>query len=309
MDINLLPYGKDISQFVKFVLLLYSGVTKNDSDDLKRKNQEIVRLIQHSKKVKPDKLHVYDRLLDVLSSMSEIFSKSETLKDFSNEKFSVEEFLRNYAEEIFSDNKRKYNMRNLYDDKMIVSSRNNPEKKVLKYNPYKHEGRYEYFDKNGRKVIISPLGELTFRKDNYIDDRIVKYRIQKELETGELFENIVYSDISIFDMDDEEYKNAVLEELLSENNIALSDCDGYIGFIEKTLYHGVEKNKKVIDSEGYIYKVSDKYMLKYNKDALSAVIDYSLGKGINSERRDEKSDINSNSKKYNDKRDDNQLSR
>ena len=99
-------------------------------------------------------------------------------------------------------------------------------------------------------------------------------------------------------MDNPEYKYAVLSELLSYNNIELSNSEGYIGEIRNVPNDSekfeVESERE--NSRNYEYRVNDKYMLVYDSTDLDAVMRYrsrEMQQGRNS--KDEQRAISSDS--------------
>lgn len=75
-------------------------------------------------------------------------------------------------------------------------------------------------------------------------------------------------------MENMEYRAAVLEELLSRNNIELSNVGGYIGEIEKAPIDEKEfgKGKEKVMAGNYCYRITPDYMLIYRSAELDAVV-------------------------------------
>ena len=100
------------------------------------------------------------------------------------------------------------------------------------------------------------------------------YKVQKEQENGEFSEDYVYSNILIANMDEPEYREAVLDELLSDNNIGLSNSGGYVGEIALEPREGKDDKlytEKQKDGR-YTYRVSENYVLAYEEEAVTAAI-------------------------------------
>lgn len=274
-------YGTEISNLFDMFFNMYYSTLFSDKPNLIGKRREILYLLDRSKSTSPEKAEVYDKVEKIMDSIYQLLQKKEVVKQIKEGKIGKELFVKIYDEEILGDNKRSYYMRDLEDKKLLANSRNNSYDKMINYKDFKQRNEREYQDKDGKLVRILPLGELDFTKDNFLSDYVYKYRVQREIEQGRFVENIVYTDISIIDMDNEEYRAAVLDELLSQNNIALSDCEGYIGAIERSPQRAQndELGKESQDADGYEFRVSKNYVLRYRRDALSAVVAYSLGKG------------------------------
>ena len=88
-------------------------------------------------------------------------------------------------------------------------------------------------------------------------DYITKYRITKDDKEYEVYSTILAEDMKI----NEQYRKAVLEVLLGDNNVELSNCFGYVGTIS-------DKNA---DS---IYDIDDKYFLIASELEATVVSEY-----------------------------------
>ena len=77
-------------------------------------------------------------------------------------------------------------------------------------------------------------------------------------------------------MDDVQYRDAVLEELLSDDNILLSNCNGYIGEIELDPKEKEPEEQQLETSTRFKYRIDNKYIISYNSTPLTAVIEYGI---------------------------------
>ena len=100
------------------------------------------------------------------------------------------------------------------------------------------------------------------------------YEIIKKFPSGEEKSYTIFSNILISKMDEEEYRECVFNELLSDKNIALSNASGYIGQISDADDESIEIGKESIGRENYLYRINKKYALEFDAADLSAVILY-----------------------------------
>lgn len=272
----------EFENILKIVLNMYwSNIYCKTIPDIDTKHREAQKLINLFKRNDIEDNKIFERLTEILENMYNLINDEIIIKDIKSGKLKKQDFFRLYSEKIFGDNKREYNMRDLYSNNFIAKDKFNNLKSKVVFKKIKNDliCENEFKNSNGKSTRIFPLGDLIYEEFNGIVSNITKYRIQREINPGYFKEDIVYSSIIIPLMEiDEEYKKAVLEELLSENNIRLSNCNGYIGEIdkipEKEQSNNVNGEKKTFN--GYTYKVNAKYELFYDSAAVSAVVSYSL---------------------------------
>lgn len=137
------------------------------------------------------------------------------------------------------------------------------------------------FDYQEGKVILQEVGELEYSVEHEGKHRISRYKVSKEIEGKEPSEEYVFSHIDLYEMRENiQYREAVLGELLSDNNISKSNASGYIGELSDSI--GELERMKIgdeIDDGDYIYKTPHKskngqyYGLVYDAQDLSAVVE------------------------------------
>lgn len=215
---------------------------------------------------------------DILDKSYRLFSDEEFRRIVTENNLTSKQLVAQYEEDILGDNKRKYNMSDMFNESYIAKF-DNPKmgsfgRKVI----YKPEicKKHQFIDSKGYQVIIEEIGSLYMEQWSGLKTSIPKYRIQRQVGEKEWATSEIYSHIIIFDMDNPDYRSAVLEELLSERNITLSKANGYVGEIEQTqsTMRGKNAESESMISDMYFYKINDKYSLKYEPADLSAVILY-----------------------------------
>lgn len=262
----------------------YMGQVKRENFCNGNTSLQIYRLVISTieKKIKeePEKADYYNKMYEVAQKFFDLMNDPRVRDDIIKSNMKTPEFIKLYKEEILGKYKRQYDMSGLFRETYIKKADNTSQRemgKKLEYVPNSYK-RCCYKDKKGNKVTIEPIGKLYIKYWNGLETHVFKYRIQKQLQGNKYLIDEVYSNISIFDMDDPEYREAVLQELLSDNNISLSNSGGYIGEISETPEQlkgnnaNGEDEKMVVGS--YFYKINDRYSLKYDPEDLSSVMIY-----------------------------------
>lgn len=204
---------------------------------------------------------------------SQIVSKGVTKK-------TKTDFINTYSEILFSDHRRNYDMSELFDDKNIQTVRQGEvgiDGKRIVYQP--RTGLVNsYQDHDGGEVSIQQVGELDYVNANLgmIRDSLTHYKVSKRLEDTTVYEEEVFSNIKIIEMQDEGYREAVLQELLGRDNREFSNAGGYVGEIVKIPvgHENIKIDSEVMISGEYYYRINDRYMIKYVPAAVTAAVSY-----------------------------------
>ena len=287
-------YGIEVIKFIKLMISrFFEQIRNREIPEINRIYNEIRNaLIREIESNNGDmsfkERDKYLKKQKALDSLYQLLKKSEIIEEIKSAAIGQEIFFNKYAEDILGDNKRHYDMRELYDSNNIAKLNKNVEKNKIAYKSFKSSTESEFKDFRGRKIRILPLGELAYETKFGARESLTQYRIQKENDEGFFSEVNVFSEISIEMMRDDSYREAVLNELLSENNIALSNCEGYIGKIENrsTEQEGDKTSSERFNRDAYSYRVNKNNVLAFEKSDVSAVIDFKLGKGINLDYKD-----------------------
>lgn len=182
-----------------------------------------------------------------------------------------EELSERLAEIVLGDLKRKYNM----SDKCTVGSLKAGIPIRLK--TVSNGITATALDSLSTAITIQHIGTLeydTLSSNEYISQyRITKQTAPNDLKTYDVFS---YIDLNAF-KENEKYRNAVIENLLSDNNLEFSNANGYIGKINATSQSETQLNiGEQIDDEGYYrYQISSEYALEYDGEKIEAIRAYS----------------------------------
>lgn len=287
-------YGEKVISFIRSMINRFFELIQNREDPniLRSYSDEKTSLMREIDKTQKngsfEERNINMQKGKFLEVLYKLVQRQEIAKEIKSNSISEELFFIKYAEDILSDNKRSYNMSDLYNPDIIVGLTN----KKVGYKTFPSTTEYEFKDLKGRIIRITPKGELAYETITGVRSSLVKYRIQRETGEGKFSEFIVFSEIAINMMQDDAYREAVLNELLSANNIALSNCRGYIGKIENRA--GEDKQDmdctEKRDLHSYSYRVNARNVLVFDSEDVSAVIDYQLGRGINLDHRTNRSE-------------------
>lgn len=265
--------NEDIKKMMQFIFTIYVGKLKSGNQtDLNDNYAWLLTTLDNQEKGSPDKKETYDKMRGIIHSFHELVTRPEIGAEIRETGIKEEDFMRKYKEEIFGEPKRKYDMKDLYRDSLISTYNNDKRKEYI--TPHSKPIELEYKDRRGRTVKLSNVAELQYSEWNGTKTNLSMYKVQKEQENGEFSEDYVYSNILIANMDEPEYREAVLDELLSDNNIGLSNSGGYVGEIALEPREGkgdklyTEKQK----AGRYTYRVSENYVLAYEEEAVTAAI-------------------------------------
>ncbi len=272
----------NIERFVNYLVLLYFGQVRRENFYEEKAYDNIyntvINQIQKRKEKEPDKAEDYIKMNEVVNKFYELMKDENIGREIKNNNIKATDFIKRYGD-ILGIKKREYDMSKLFNKEYIATIQDKKmgeTRKALVYEEKKVPLK-EIIDNDGNKVTIEQSGILYTKQWNGVSSYIKKYRITRQTGENEYVANDVYSNITIEQLEDPKYKDAVLQELISSNNIALSNAKGYIGEVIKTP-QGMEEvpieGEKMLEDGSYIYKINDKYSLYYDVAELSAVMLY-----------------------------------
>ena len=213
-------------------------------------------------------------MYEIADAFNKLATDPSVKDEMLRKRMQLPSFVSKYKETILGDKKRKYDMSDMFncDFIMKVDKKNTGESGRKLVYIEKVRTPHTYTNKHGQKIVIQEMGKLCMQEWNGVKGDISKYKIRKQIANDEYEDTEVYSNISIFDMQNEKYKDAVLNELLGNRNIMLSNANGYIGEITET----PNNMRKCCLHESniggrYFYNMGE-FSLMYNPTDLSAVM-------------------------------------
>ena len=271
----------EINKLLIFLVNTYfSRINNLDNNKISQLKAAFHSFVDNTENKEPHNAELCNKKRLVIDSFFEFMKKPEIIEKIKTYGIDKRRFIEKYGREILGDTfekksddaKRKYSMNDLYLPNLIASDKFSNAKKEI-FIPAKKNIEYEYIDKSGKIVKITLLGSLHFEEWNGVQSSINKYRIQRQTGENEFSDNQVYTTIIIPKMEDVDYREAVIEELLSNENIELSNCGGYIGKIENSNQAG-EKGEEIQDNSGYSYRINNKYILYFDATEVAAAINF-----------------------------------
>ena len=148
-------------------------------------------------------------------------------------------------------------------------------RKAISFEARKNGTPYTYEDlERGKQIAITNVGTLNYIIYNGAKEYIYKYKI-KIINDGKVEQDtFVYSNIDRLELDrSPKYRDAVINSLLSKNNIKYSNCNGYIGSIEKKRENSDYSNKKQLKEEGIRIIPDSDYYLDSDEFAATAALE------------------------------------
>lgn len=256
---------------------------------------QIRKLIENQYSTPEDRSEMYK----IIERFCERLATIDPAQDRSNEE--VKDLLKSYKEEILGDKKREYDMSSLINPKLIASVNNDKKVEDIKYKPKSSEinlnaneikNEVTLINSHQEKVTVKPIGTLYY-KEGTIENDVTHYEVTfGEGDSKRSYQ--VFSEINFNKLTNEggEYKELVTEDLLSENNINLSNAGNYIGTIR---YNPISPNNlrgaEQKDTNGYSYQAGVSYELYYDAAALTAATCYT--------RRKEEEELSEKNKQLN----------
>lgn len=274
---NELKFNRD-----EFLFKMINQFTNKDQEGIRRIYRGYINLLEQDAKTDLKNGIKHDYSLDekkrkILEKCLEMFTNSETRSMIANGKLTPKQIFDISRERILGDGKRKYNMSDLNDPSVIENKQGG----IKATEKHAVEHFFEGF--SGDRMKIQPVGEINYKNAVGTEKYVTKYIVTRETigNKEETFE--VYSNINLILMDQsDEYREIVLNELLSKNNIELSNANGYIGEIEED--HDMDFGEEDKKEGSYKYKASPNYMLTYDSEDLSAVTTYEKDRQKGEER-------------------------
>lgn len=260
----------------EFLFTVMQQFMNKDVQGVRRTYDGLINLIENGQRADLINKKEHDNSVDeekrkILEKCLDIFRSPEIRDLIKKGNFDAKQIYSMFHEKILGDNKRQYDLSSIYDES-IIADRRDGKGKCISFT--KKDGMENAFTSlSGETIKIKCVGVLNYKNQLMEESYITKYQVARPTagNKAETFE--VYSNISIPEMaDNDEYREVVLSELLSENNIKLSNANGYLGVIarDRSMDVGAEERSRT----RYKYKASPNYMLLGETDEMSAVKDY-----------------------------------
>lgn len=273
--------------FLEEVMTQY--INKTSYRSLKTIFDGLVKLCPISADIPAEQREINQEKRKILEQCFELFNDSlfkQKLAEIKEERNPQPQILaraiaRVLSERILGDKKRKYDMSDRFSGGQIDSTLFIPEDGF----------EVSVIDSSGHTIIVKKIGAIKYSSFGVDNESIEKYKVTKILSNS-VFSNFeVFSHIDLNELkENEEYRKAVLGELLSENNIELSNACGYIGEIKNTKRYPSQLrvgSQKENEEKFYRYQVSEDYSLIVDPTDLSAVVSHTRKQELEKSQDDE----------------------
>lgn len=251
----------------------------NTQEELKGIYDGYKKLLENQLIISGDKSKEIQELYAILDKVYKLFLDKDARERLANSNLKVDTIIEKYGEKILGDNKRTYKMNKLFNEQLIGTTRDGNNSRVcVKYVPRVNEnnsGVTEYVFKleDGKIVTISLVGEIVYKTAFGVNKYINKYVINRQVSESTFESNEVFTSIAINNMENPEYRDVVLSELLGENNVSLSETGGYVGTISHA-NNELKPGEESFQGMSYTYRINDKYSIEYDADDVTAVMLY-----------------------------------
>lgn len=224
----------------------------------------------------------------ILRDCKDTFSRSYVREAIANAKNSgmsnvdlVSIVTRKLCENILGDHKRHYDMSKLSCANQLSTT------KVPKLVHTDGLDIGPLFDLQGKSIYIKHIGTL-FYDTISSDDYIFQYRVSKQINKTDIISYEIFSDFLLSALyENVGFREAVIEELFSTNNIELSFANGYVGEICKSEGsigdEHFDKDPKTGQISRYKYQISPTHALVYDGLVIDAIKAYIRDQEKNSE--------------------------
>ena len=252
------------------MLRYYVGQVKRDDfyndGSYERLYQWMVIIITKEIEQDPSRAEDYSKILAMLDRFYKVVIDEKIRNKVKQENIKTEDFIKLYGNRILGEFKRKYDMSHKYlkDSIATTQGKYGTVKSDIEFNTF--EGKVEEFKtQDGESIKIQQTGDLTYTSAFGVKgNKVMQYKVSIPMEDNKFKEYVVFSDIDIDKMKiDKEYCESVVGELLSENNIKFSNCQGYIGSICDTRSNLIQMKPGEEREDGrygdYLYQVSKNY--------------------------------------------------
>lgn len=268
--------GSTVKGLVGFLITTcFSRLNNQNHEKIEAYRGKIKEMLNMEERQHRGEEQRYNYLRDTVDSFFDYVESEEITRKIQNGKLSKAELENSFLEDIMNIPKRKYDMRDLYNPELISSYREDPSLKKVKVLLRNDGPQHVYIDDNGRRVILTDVGSVAYEEWGGIRADLSMYQLQKERPNGTFTQNIVCTKVIIPDMEEQGYRDAVLKELFSDENISKANASSYIGQIsrrKKSNSTDLPRTERQTASE-YTYRIDDNYVLEYDATELTAVVE------------------------------------
>ena len=268
--------GSTVESLVSLlVTTCYSRINLSDASKLDNLRQQFKEMLSMEENKYPDEKQKYDYLRNIMDLFFDYITDEKVVDKIKNGKLSKKNIESDFLANLTNVPKRKFDMKDLYRSDLIASVEKNSNVKNVKMS-FKNSGQeHIYTDANGKHFKLTDIGSILYEEWGGIRSDLTIYQLEKEQSRGKFLKELICTRIIIAEMGNPKYKRAVLEELLSDDNIHKSNAGIYIGQILRRKQSGNNDlpHTETQTTNEYTYRIDDEYVLEYDATELSAVVE------------------------------------
>lgn len=277
--------GMTPKTLVKFIIsTCFARISSLDFERMCRMKEPLKKMLLNERKSHPGEDEKYDRLDEIIDGFFEYIKNPKIIEKIKSNRLTKAQLEELILTDVANLPKRKYDMSDLYRNDLIAVDVSGSLKRKAEFIDKKGQ-THEYIDSKSRKIIITNIGQIVYEEWGGIRASLSVYRIQKQFDDGRVSNDFVCSSIAISQMHIPKYREAVLGELLSDENIHKGKVGPYIGRISREKKQNVQDlpHTQKQNANRYSYRIDDEYVLEYDATELTAVIE--TVRNINTRRK------------------------
>lgn len=252
----------------------YPRICNGTLNNIDQFEKTFITIINNERHANPDRDEHYDDLVRIVLKFINYLRNSTITQDIPAKELTKTDFLERVKTEALGIPKRQYDMSAMYNPDLLARESKDSEFRKVRIFLTNRGTYHDFYNEEGYPTRIIDLGQIGYKGWGGGSFYLSIYQIDKLRKSGEITSDIVCSSISIPEMSNPEYRKAVLEELLSDENIRSSNAGSYIGTIEKSKKRDDDDkiHTERQNANGYSYRVSDNYVLAYDPAEATAVM-------------------------------------
>ena len=267
-------YNRKITeeQLISILTDIYLGKIIRFTDEKNMQiSQTVNKMLTNQIRMQPEYKDEYNKMFFIIENFYNLMSNPEVRKKIIDTKMNKSTFISVYHNDILGGTERIYNIHNLLNTDLIGEYKGSERKKIDYIQKNSVDNIY-FYDK--MEIIIRDIGMLNYDHWNGLKSTINEYEIIKKNTKG-VKSYKVFSNILIYKMEEEDYKNAVLAYLLGEENVNVNSLKGYIGEIVKNNENNLDEIKL---AHSYSFRIKNNLYIEYDATDLSAVYEFNKQK-------------------------------
>ena len=259
-------------QLISILSDMYLGKVIRFTDEKNMQiSQTVKRMLDNQIRMQPEYANEYNKMYNIIDNFYNLMNNPEVRKKIIDTKMNKTTFISVYRTDILGGTERMYNILHLLNTDLVGEYKGDARKKIDHIHKNGVDNIYFY---NGMQTIIRNIGLLSYDHWNSVKSTIAEYEIiRRTINKSKSYK--VFSNILISKMEEEAYRNAVLDQLLGEENINVNSLKGYIG---EVVENNESNSGEIKQPHSYSFRVNNNLYIEYDATDLSAVYEFNRQK-------------------------------